>query len=128
MVIIRDSWEDDSKSCSKKKDEELIRGYSNNSGSFSDDSEGNSAGLVVITMPKGGWRTLCMDLEEVKACRDLGLDLEHERMLEMPNNGDNSLIASWHISSPGDDPRDVKARLKVWAQAMAFASTSKHCS
>lgn len=26
----------------------------------------------------------------------------------------------------GDDPRDVKARLKVWAQAVAIASTSKY--
>ncbi|KAK8636157.1 hypothetical protein V6N13_004865 [Hibiscus sabdariffa] len=127
--IIRDRWEDESKSCSKKKDGELIRGYSNNSGSFSGgDSEGNSAGLVVITRPKGGRRTLCMDLEEVKACRDLGFDLEHERMLEMPSSGGNSPIAAWRISSPGDDPRDVKARLKVWAQAVALASTSKHCS
>lgn len=24
----------------------------------------------------------------------------------------------------GDDPKDVKARLKVWAQAVALASTS----
>ncbi|KAL4384086.1 hypothetical protein GQ457_15G020420 [Hibiscus cannabinus] len=116
--IIRDRWEDESKSCSKKKDGELIRGYSNNSG----DSEGNSAGLVVITRPKGGRKTLCMDLEEVKACRDLGFELE------MPSSGGNSPIASWRISSPGDDPRDVKARLKVWAQAVALASTSKHCS
>ncbi|KAK8485881.1 hypothetical protein V6N13_015277 [Hibiscus sabdariffa] len=122
--IIRDRWEDESKSCRKKKDGELIRGYSNNSG----DSEGNSAGLVVITRPKGGRRTLCMDLEEVKACRDLGFELEHERMLEMPSSGGNSPIASWRISSPGDDPRDVKARLKVWAQAVAPASTSKLCS
>ncbi|GMJ00997.1 hypothetical protein like AT2G46940 [Hibiscus trionum] len=113
----------------KKKDGELIRGYSNNSGSFSGDSEGNSAaGLVVITRPKGGRRPLCMDMEEVKACRDLGFELEHERMLEMPSSGGNSPIAGWRISSPGDDPRDVKARLKVWAQAVALVSTSKHCS
>lgn len=26
----------------------------------------------------------------------------------------------------GDDPRDVKARLKVWAQAVALVSTSRH--
>lgn len=28
-------------------------------------------------------------------------------------------IASWKISSPGDHPEDVKARLKYWAQAVA---------
>jgi len=95
------------------------------------------AGLMVITRPKGGRRSLCMDLDEVKACRDLGFELEHERMLEMPSrisvsgstldtsSGGNSPIANWRISSPGDDPRDVKARLKVWAQAVAIASTSR---
>ncbi|XP_010508442.1 PREDICTED: uncharacterized protein LOC104785019 [Camelina sativa] len=30
-----------------------------------------------------------------------------------------SPIASWKISSPGDNPDDVKARLKFWAQAVA---------
>ncbi|CAH8251304.1 unnamed protein product [Arabidopsis lyrata] len=28
-------------------------------------------------------------------------------------------IANWKISSPGDNPDDVKARLKYWAQAVA---------
>ncbi|XVF80375.1 hypothetical protein PTKIN_Ptkin15bG0064700 [Pterospermum kingtungense] len=133
--IIRERWVDKgSRSSSKSK------GYSNYSGSFSGESEG-SAGVVVITRPKGGRRSLCMDLEEVKACRDLGFELEHERMLEIPSrvslsgstldtasSGGNSPIANWRISSPGDDPRDVKARLKVWAQAVALASTSRHCS
>lgn len=75
---------------------------------------------LVITRPKGGRRSLCMDLEEVKACRDLGFELEHQRMLEMPTpntanapalsstfdttsstSGGNSPIANWRISSPG---------------------------
>ncbi|GMP54812.1 hypothetical protein CsSME_00019853 [Camellia sinensis var. sinensis] len=105
-------------------------------------SAGGGRGLVVITRPKGGRRSLCMDLDEVKACRDLGFELEHERTsLEiMPtrlsvsvagspldtSSGGNSPISNWRISSPGDDPRDVKARLKVWAQAVALASTSRH--
>ncbi|KAF8387584.1 hypothetical protein HHK36_026238 [Tetracentron sinense] len=92
---------------------------------------------LVITRPKGGRRSLCMDIDEVKACRDLGFELEHERMLEFSSrisiststidttSGGNSPIANWRISSPGDDPRDVKARLKVWAQAVALASTSQ---
>ncbi|KAL5783998.1 hypothetical protein ACOSQ2_006390 [Xanthoceras sorbifolium] len=37
-----------------------------------------------------------------------------------------SPIASWKISSPGDHPEDVKARLKFWAQAVAC--TVKLCS
>lgn len=35
-------------------------------------------------------------------------------------------IANWRISSPGDHPDDVKARLKYWAQAVAC--TVKLCS
>ncbi|GMJ09258.1 hypothetical protein like AT3G62070 [Hibiscus trionum] len=129
----------------EKKDGDFMVGYSNYSGSFSGESEGGSAGVVVITRPKGGKRSLCMDLEEVKACRDLGFELEHELMLEMhsatagpvslssstidtASSGGDSPIANWRISSPGDDPRDVKARLKVWAQAVALASSSRHCS
>lgn len=105
--------------------------------SFSGESEG---GLRVITRPKGGERSLCMDMEEVKACRDLGFELEHQQMFDMTatssrltvsastldttSSGGSSPIPNWRISSPGDDPKDVKARLKVWAQAVALASSS----
>ncbi|KFK31204.1 hypothetical protein AALP_AA6G081700 [Arabis alpina] len=37
-----------------------------------------------------------------------------------------SSIANWKISSPGDDPDEVKARLKYWAQAVAC--TVRLCS
>lgn len=30
----------------------------------------------------------------------------------------------WQCDGTGDDPKDVKARLKVWAQAVALASSS----
>ncbi|XP_062003060.1 uncharacterized protein LOC133720661 [Rosa rugosa] len=110
--------------------------------SFSGESEGT--GMVVIARPKGGNRSLCMDLEEVKACKDLGFELEHDRMLQQQemipsrlslsattldtnyttSSGGNSPIANWAISSPGDHPQEVKARLKVWAQAVALASAS----
>ncbi|KAJ9187964.1 hypothetical protein P3X46_003371 [Hevea brasiliensis] len=137
--VIRERWVDgDNKS--QKKDEECMGGgmgnYYGYCNSFSGESEGG--GVVLITRPKGGSRSLCMDLDEVKACRDLGFELEHERMLEMPgrvslsgstldtSSGGNSPIANWRISSPGDDPREVKARLKVWAQAVALASASRH--
>ncbi|GKU90519.1 hypothetical protein SLEP1_g4507 [Rubroshorea leprosula] len=124
----------------ERREGDFAVGYGNYCGSFSGESEGGGSSVVVITRPKGGRRSLCMDLEEVKACRDLGFELEHERMLEIPSrvslsgsnldtsSGSNSPIANWRISSPGDDPRDVKARLKVWAQAVALASASRHCS
>ncbi|CAM8976796.1 unnamed protein product [Rhodiola kirilowii] len=110
---------------------------SSNNGSYGvigGESEG--CGLMVITKPRGGNRSICMDMGEVKACRELGFELEHERMLEMPSrlsvsvtnldtsSGGNSPISSWRISSPGDNPREVKARLKVWAQAVAIASST----
>ncbi|KAM7275928.1 hypothetical protein ACFE04_017794 [Oxalis oulophora] len=102
------------------------------------DQESENGGVMVITRPKGGSRSLCMDMEEVRACKDLGFELQHERMfpsgrisrsgstLDTASSGGDSPIASWRISSPGDNPRDVKARLKVWAQAVALASTSRH--
>lgn len=75
--------------------------------------EEESDEVRVITRPKGGRRSLCMDMEEMKACRDLGFELENERMVEMPSrlslsnstldtsSGGNSPIANWRISSPG---------------------------
>ncbi|XP_068659802.1 uncharacterized protein [Aristolochia californica] len=96
--------------------------------------ESGDSECVVIARPKGGGKSLCMDLEEVKACRDLGFDLQSQWTVDIPSrvtpstadtdSGSNSPIANWRISSPGDDPRDVKARLKVWAQAVALASAS----
>lgn len=96
-------------------------------------SEGGSGDLdgrsvVIKTRPRGGGRSLCMDLEEVKACRDLGFDLEHEHcttlhsssasVVIMPttattslsisenstldtSSGTNSHITKWRICSPG---------------------------
>ncbi|ERN02079.1 hypothetical protein AMTRI_Chr02g223720 [Amborella trichopoda] len=69
--------------------------------------------------------SMCMDLDEVKACWDLGFGLHQLSFstIETSSSGlesiGNSPIAHWRISSPGDHPRDVKARLKVWAQAVA---------
>nr|XP_010909489.1 uncharacterized protein LOC105035584 isoform X2 [Elaeis guineensis] len=100
------------------------------------EAEGMEVGECrVWVRPRGGVGTLCMDMEEVKACRDLGLELPSDWTVEIPcalsgsaldtSSGGNSPIANWRISSPGDDPRDVKARLKVWAQAVALASASR---
>ncbi|KAI6695907.1 hypothetical protein NL676_023617 [Syzygium grande] len=43
---------------------------------------------------------------------------------ETPPAAAASPIASWKISSPGDHPEDVKARLKFWAQAVACTPES----
>ncbi|KAK1354432.1 Pectinacetylesterase family protein [Heracleum sosnowskyi] len=123
----------------KVDDEENISSWRSHGNSLSGESE--NGGLRVITRPKGGEHSLCMDMEEVKACRDLGFELELDTKI-MPSrltispplldtgggattsSGGSSPISNWRISSPGDDPKDVKARLKVWAQAVAIASTS----
>ncbi|KAL6850423.1 hypothetical protein ACP4OV_021050 [Aristida adscensionis] len=75
---------------------------------------------------------VAMDMEEMRACRDLGLDLPCDWTVEIPcyvdtasSGGNSPASGSWRISSPGDDPNDVKARLKVWAQAVALASASR---
>ncbi|KAL1825755.1 hypothetical protein DCAR_0313932 [Daucus carota subsp. sativus] len=122
-------------------DEENLSSWRSHGNSFSGESDQNGSGLRVITRPKGGAHSLCMDMEEVKACRDLGFELELDAKI-MPSrltisapvldtgggcttsSGGSSPISNWRISSPGDDPKDVKARLKVWAQAVAIASTS----
>ncbi|XP_014513550.1 uncharacterized protein LOC106771977 [Vigna radiata var. radiata] len=46
--------------------------------------------------------------------------------LPAPAHSLSTSIANWKISSPGDHPEDVKARLKFWAQAVAC--TVKLCS
>lgn len=135
-VLRRKKWEEREsiKDMNTEEDEDSIemkmeigggeRGWSNgynttnNSNSFSGESE-NGGGLRVITRPKGGRRSLCMDMEEVKACRDLGFELEHERLFDLTtmssgltlsastldtatiSSGGSSPIPNWRISSPG---------------------------
>ncbi|KAL5703017.1 hypothetical protein ACHQM5_028163 [Ranunculus cassubicifolius] len=41
-------------------------------------------------------------------------------------SGTSPIATNWKISSPGDNPDDVKARLKFWAQAVAC--TVKLCN
>lgn len=68
---------------------------------------GYGGGVVVVTRPIGGGRPLCMDLDEVKACKDLGFELEPGRVSYSgstmdTSSGGNSPISSNHrISSPG---------------------------
>ncbi|CAH2057694.1 unnamed protein product [Thlaspi arvense] len=104
------------------------------------DGDGNRNGggrgeeLTVLTKVRGGKKSMKMGFEEVKACRDLGFDFEVPGRVSVStgsnretqtSSGGNSPIANWRISSPGDDPKEVKARLKMWAQAVALASASR---
>lgn len=139
VLLRRENWETrETIKDDDDDDDSVVRKMGMNqfySSSFSGESE-NGGGLTVITRPKGGKSSLCMDMEEVKACRELGFELEFD-MATMPSrlnlpastldttsSGGSSPISNWRISSPGDDPKDVKARLKVWAQAVALVSTS----
>jgi hypothetical protein len=58
---------------------------------------------------------VAMDMEEVRACRDLGLDLPCDWTVEIPSHalsgvdtdgsgGNSPASGSWRISSPGNDP------------------------
>lgn len=78
------------------------------------------------------------DLDELKGCLDLGFGFSYDEIPELCNtlpalelcysmsNTSPDSFANWKISSPGDHPEDVKARLKYWAQAVAC--TVKLCS
>ncbi|KAJ6836141.1 uncharacterized protein M6B38_304160 [Iris pallida] len=96
------------------------------------------------------------DLEELKGCLDLGFGFSYHEipdlcstlpalelcysmsqtfLLDRHHQQQNSPahlssppppVANWKFSSPGDDPEEVKARLKYWAQAVAC--TVKLCS
>ncbi|KVI08286.1 uncharacterized protein LOC112521587 [Cynara cardunculus var. scolymus] len=70
---------------------------------------------------------LCNTLPALELCYSMSqkfLD-EHQKSPESPSSAvvDETAspppIANWKISSPGDHPEDVKARLKYWAQAVA---------
>ncbi|KAI8537603.1 hypothetical protein RHMOL_Rhmol09G0036900 [Rhododendron molle] len=85
-----------------------------------------------------------VDLDELKGCLDLGFGFSYDEIPELCNTlpalelcysmnqrflddhqklpGSSAMagmVANWRISSPGDHPEDVKARLKYWAQAVA---------
>lgn len=94
------------------------------------------------------------DLEELKGCVDLGFGFSYDEIPELCGTlpalelcysmrqrfnlddhhhqetpappSPSPPIANWKISSPGDSPEEVKARLKYWAQAVAC--TVRLCS
>ncbi|KAL2323833.1 hypothetical protein Fmac_022891 [Flemingia macrophylla] len=68
------------------------------------------------------------DLDELKGCLDLGFGFNYDEIPELCNTlpALHLCHSNWIISSPGDHPQDVKARLKFWAQAVAC--TIKLCT
>ncbi|CAH8269467.1 unnamed protein product [Arabidopsis lyrata] len=127
--------------CSLRRQKRLVREKKKKRVNGESDGGGRE-GLTVLTRAKGGEKSLRMGLEEVKACRDLGFELEvpvpgpgrisvsttGSNFDTQTSSGGNSPIATWRISNPGDDPKEVKARLKVWAQAVALASATRQAS
>ncbi|OWM87928.1 uncharacterized protein LOC116196884 [Punica granatum] len=78
---------------------------------------------------------LCSTLPALELCYSMSRKFNDESLkspeaeVEAPESLPEpaaSPIASWRISSPGDHPEDVKARLKFWAQAVAC--TVRLCS
>ncbi|CAF2049116.1 BnaA09g39650D [Brassica napus] len=140
-IDANESNRDGSKSSSSRRQRRVLRekkkrGHGFN-GADGESDGGGGLGLTVLTRAKGGEKSLRMGLEEVKACRDLGFELEVPGRISVSagsnfdtqtSSGSNSPIATWRISSPGDDPKEVKARLKVWAQAVALASSSRQAN
>ncbi|KAJ4868243.1 hypothetical protein Rs2_10200 [Raphanus sativus] len=72
---------------------------------------------------------LCNTLPALELCYSMSqkfMDQDHPHHISSPVKKSKTMveshvspIASWKISSPGDNPDDVKARLKFWAQAVA---------
>ncbi|GJM92299.1 hypothetical protein PR202_ga08759 [Eleusine coracana subsp. coracana] len=92
------------------------------------------------------------DLADLKGCLDLGFGFAYHEIPELcgtlpalelcysmtrrfldeqgapglEQEPEATSLPNWRISGPGDDPEEVKARLKYWAQAVAC--TVKLCS
>ncbi|KAF7837136.1 uncharacterized protein G2W53_005618 [Senna tora] len=71
---------------------------------------------------------LCNTLPALELCYSMSQKFMDEHQKSPENSPEGSLspadslsssMANWKISSPGDHPEDVKARLKFWAQAVA---------
>ncbi|KAM0940137.1 hypothetical protein DsansV1_C19g0160741 [Dioscorea sansibarensis] len=73
---------------------------------------------------------LCSTLPALELCYSMSqrfLDEQHQVRAVEETSGEvvecspanSAPIANWKISSPGDNPDEVKARLKYWAQAVA---------
>ncbi|VFQ64865.1 unnamed protein product [Cuscuta campestris] len=129
-----DPWRTMKANKKKKKKQVFLEGYVETS---EDDELGRTKSLTDD------------DLEELKGCLDLGFGFNYEEIPELCNtlpalelcysmsqkyldehqrspesmsetaSSASAPIPNWRFSSPGDDPEDVKARLKYWAQTVA---------
>lgn len=107
----------DGSKCSLRRQRRVIRGKKKKGVNaygghgFNGESDGGvREGLTVLTRAKGGEKSLRMGLEDVKACRDLGFELDAPGRISVStrsnfdtqtSSGSNSPIATWRISSPG---------------------------
>ncbi|KAG0477642.1 hypothetical protein HPP92_012361 [Vanilla planifolia] len=84
------------------------------------------AECMVVVRPGGGsGRRICMDMEEVRACRDLGLAIPRDFTVEILGGlSGNSSGADSPSSTAGEDAKEMKAKLKMWARAVAFLSAA----
>lgn len=75
-------------------------------------SGGEISHCRVLVRPRGpDSESMCMDMDEVKACRELGLELPSDWTVEIPcgfsgvdtsSDGNSPSGGAWKISSPGD--------------------------
>lgn len=62
--------------------------------------QGGDLECRLMVRPRGREGRISMDMDEVKACRDLGLPLPHDWTVEI--SGGSPPISDWCISSPGN--------------------------
>ena len=102
-------WE--MKELDQEDHDQLTKYTSSNTSCQSDQSQSQA---YFFTRPKGGNRSLRMDIDEVKACRELGFELELDNINIHPlststafdtastaSGGNSPVSANWRISSPG---------------------------
>ncbi|KAM7252946.1 hypothetical protein ACFE04_008665 [Oxalis oulophora] len=122
----------------KKKNQVLLQGYVGESSSSSEDDLKRTKSLTDDDLDelKGcldlgfGFSyeeipELCNTLPALELCYSMSQKYHEDQhnnnsdVVASESSGMSSPIANWKISSPGDHPEDVKARLKYWAQAVA---------
>ncbi|XP_020576895.1 uncharacterized protein LOC110022352 [Phalaenopsis equestris] len=81
--------------------------------------------LVMVSARGSSGKRICMDMDEVKACRDLGLQIPGDFTVEIPGGlSGNSSGGDSPISGTGENAKEIKAKLKMWAHAVAFVSSA----
>ncbi|KAH0855287.1 LOW QUALITY PROTEIN: hypothetical protein HID58_013729 [Brassica napus] len=96
--------------------------------SYVDEQSGYGGGVVVVTRPIGGGEGHCVwILGEVKACQDLGFEIEPGQVSYTGSTMDTMAANSpnHRISSPGMIQRSESEAQGV-AHAVAFVSTTHH--